>query len=176
MRRPVPPPNHQPVLLRRQVCSTTPGCPAKVSIAKYMFSLISAGYLAGNGHARSHPFVERNHRCCARTAAASPSRICRRRTRGTASIRPRSCCQTLQLIEAGMHGIVDLAVELDLLLGHLRAVRAAAPVQRTKSMKKSPDGTHRVDVHDFQVALTDQLVGGPGIGARVAARRDDTVS
>src|SRR5206468_3391318 len=80
-----------------------------------------------------------------------------------------------QLVEAGVHRVVDFAVQIDFFLAHLRAVGTAAleAAHEVDEVAGRPDG---VDVDDDQVALTNELVGGPAaIWARVATRGDDDV-
>ena len=81
----------------------------------------------------------------------------------------------LQLFESRVHGIVHFAVQIDFLLGHLHALRTAAleAAHEVDEVARRSDG---VNVHDHQVALADQFVGGPAaIRAGVAAGSDDDV-
>ena len=81
----------------------------------------------------------------------------------------------LQLLESGVHRIVHFAVQIDFLLRHLHALRAAA-LEAAHEVDEVAGRTDGVDVHDHQVALADQFVRGPAaVRAGVAARGDDDV-
>src|SRR6267154_567419 len=76
-----------------------------------------------------------------------------------------------QLFQAGVHGVVDLAVQVDLLPIHLsRTLEAADKINEVTG------GAHRIDIHDHQVPLTDDLLGCPAaIWAGIAPRSHNDV-
>src|SRR6266478_4974127 len=61
-----------------------------------------------------------------------------------------------QLFQARVHGVVDLTVQADLLLIHLsRTLEAADKIYEVTGW------AHRIDIHDHQVTLTDDLLCCP---------------
>ena len=80
-----------------------------------------------------------------------------------------------QLLDASVHGVVDLAVQVDFLAGHLHPVGAGA-LEAAHEVDEIARGADGIDVDDDQVALADELVGRPPpVRTGVAAGGDDDV-
>src|SRR6202011_4423899 len=77
----------------------------------------------------------------------------------------------LQLFDPGVHRVIDFAIQVDFLLGHL-----ARDFEATNEVDEVARRTDGIDVDDYQVALANQLIGGPApVRAGVAAGSYDDV-